>query len=187
MARATMHPLRPHPEPDSTRNRGSGLSWRLLRGAVLLKPTLKVRLFGLLKIPLIGFVRPRVERLDAETVTIAIPLSRRTQNHWKSMYFGALAIGADLAAGSHAMFAVDKEKSLSGTKVGFVFKDVKGEFLRRPNHTVHFHSRSGKDVEAAVQKAVATGERVNIPVPVECEAGGEVVATFTLTLSLKRK
>ncbi len=148
---------------------------------------MKVRLFGLLKIPLIGFVRPRVERLDADEVTIRVPLGRRTQNHWKSMYFGALAIGADLAAGTHAMFAVDEEKRNSGTKIGFVFKDVQAEFLRRPDHDVFFHSRDGKKVAAAVADAVRTGERINIPVPVECVAGGETVATFTLTLSLKRK
>lgn len=154
---------------------------------MLLKPTLKVRLFGLLKIPLIGYVRPRVERLDADEVTIRVPLGRRTQNHWKSMYFGALAIGADLAAGSHAMFAVDAEQRQSGTKVGFVFKDVQADFLRRPDHDVLFHSRDGRNVAAAVAETVRTGERVNIPVPVECEAGGELVAKFTLTLSLKRK
>lgn len=154
---------------------------------MLLGPTLKVRLFGLLKIPLIGYVRPRVERLDAEEVTIRVPLGRRTKNHWGSMYFGALAIGADLAAGTHAMFAVDEERRRSGTKVGFVFKDAQGEFLKRPDHDVRFHSRHGREVTAAVEQAVRTGERVNVPVPVECEAGGEVVAHFTLTLSLKRK
>jgi acyl-coenzyme A thioesterase PaaI-like protein len=154
---------------------------------MLLGPTLKLRLFGMLKIPLIGYVRPRVERLDAEEVTIRIPLSRRAKNHWGSMYFGALAIGADLAAGSHAMFAIDAEHGRSGIKVGFVFKDVAGEFLRRPDHAVRFHSRNGKAVVDAVDVAVRSGERVNIPVAVECESSGEIVANFTLTLSLKRK
>lgn len=152
-----------------------------------LSETLKVRLFGLLKIPLIGYVRPRVRRVDADEVKIVIPLSRRTKNHWGTMYFGALAVGADLAAGLHAMHAVARAKKEEGVDVGFVFKDVQGDFLRRPDANVTFHSKEGAAVAAAIAEAAASGERVNIPVPVACTAGGHDVATFTLTLSLKAK
>lgn len=147
--------------------------------------TLKIRLWAFAKIPLIGYVRPRVERVDADEVDIVIPLGRRTKNHWGTMYFGALAIGADLAAGMHAMHAVGVAKE-QGHRIGFVFKDVEAEFTRRPDGDVHFRSRDGKAVAKAVAKAAKTGERVNIPVPVECTANGHDVARFTLTLSLKR-
>lgn len=151
------------------------------------KETLKVRLFGLLKIPLIGYVRPRVRRVDADEVEIVVPLGRRTKNHWGTMYFGALAVGADLAAGLHAMHAVARAKKEAGVDIGFVFKDVQGEFLRRPDDHVTFHSGEGAAVADAIAEAARSGERVNVPVPVTCTAGNHAVARFTLTLSLKRK
>ncbi len=156
-------------------------------GSLMLKETLKVRVFGWTKIPMIGYVRPRVVRLDDEAVTIRLPLGRRTKNHWGTMYFGALAVGADLASGMQAMWATDAEKKATGRKVTLVFKDVQAEFLRRPDGDVDFTSDDGERVRQAVAEAAETGERVNIPVPVSCTVDEEEVARFTLTLSLKRK
>jgi acyl-coenzyme A thioesterase PaaI-like protein len=59
-------------------------------------------LFGLVKIPMIAYCRPKIITWNEETVVIRIRRSRRTNNHLKSMYFGALMVGADLAAGMHA-------------------------------------------------------------------------------------
>ncbi len=56
---------------------------------------------------------------------------------------------------------------------------------------MHFICNVGRDVVALVERAVATGERVEMPVPVVAtvpsKTGDEPVAKFVLTLSLKRK
>ncbi len=145
-----------------------------------------MRAWAFLKVPLIGYVRPRIEHVDDDEARIVIPLRRRTKNHWNTMYFGALAVGADVAAGVHALHATNALRNRDGTKVGFVFKDIKGEFTRRPDADVTFTSSDGAKVAKAVAKAAASGDRVNVPVPVTCTAGGHEVAHFTLTLSLKR-
>lgn len=163
---------------------------RCLVATTMRKETWKVRLWALKNVPLIHHVRPRLVAVDDERAEIVVPLGRRTKNHWGSMYFGALAIGADLAAGLHCMHATEAEKATSGARIGFVFKDVQGDFLRRPDGDVHFVSDQGAAVAAAVKEAAASGERVNIPVPITCTVpteGDEPVATFTLTLSLKRR
>ncbi len=147
---------------------------------------MQMRLWALAKVPLIGYVRPRIESVDDDEARIVIPLRRRTKNHWNTMYFGALAIGADVAGGIHALHAINALKAREGTRIGFVFKDIQGEFTRRPDADVTFRSTKGADVANAVAEAAKTGERVNIPVPIECTAGGHEVAKFTLTLSLKR-
>ena len=66
-------------------------------------PTLKkmqwnLWLFGWVKIPMIAFCRPKIVTWNEDTVVIRIRKSRRTKNHLKSIYFGALMVGADLAA-----------------------------------------------------------------------------------------
>ena len=56
----------------------------------MLSDTLRLRLWALWNIPLIAWVRPKVVSLTEDSCEIRLPLSRRTRNHLRSMYFGAL-------------------------------------------------------------------------------------------------
>ena len=154
------------------------------------KANLLLRAFGTLKIPLIGFVRPRFVSLSEDETVVRIPLQRRTRNHLKSMYFGALSIGADLAAGWAAMDAIQTQRAQGGPRIDFVFKDVRGEFLRRPDDDVQFTCRAGQQVRDLVAAAIESGERQNLPVDVVATVpsrGEDPVARFTLTLSLRAR
>ena len=91
------------------------------------KQTLLVRYFGITKIPLIFFVKPQVLQLNQSQCMIKIPLRRRTRNHLMSMYFGVLAVGADLAGGLLAMQMLAR----SDHKINLVFKDMHADFLKR--------------------------------------------------------
>lgn len=150
-----------------------------------------LRLFAITKIPLIWYVRPKVVAMDDEHVVVVVPLRRRTQNHHGTMYFGALAIGADLAAGLVAMRTIDDVRRRDGHKVSFVFKDAKGSFLRRPDGDVHFTCHDNDAVRRLIDQAVASGDREELTVPVTCtvpaKTGEAPVAEFALTISVKRK
>lgn len=150
------------------------------------KANLYLRTFGLTKVPMILFCWPSVVQLDEKRCEIKIPLTWRTKNHLGSMYFGALAVGADLAGGLIAV----KLSSQAGTKVTFVFKDMKGEFLKRAEGDVHFACETGEEITAFVGRVLATEERQNIEVPITATVpsrmGTEPVARFVLTLSMKR-
>lgn len=152
-----------------------------------LKETLKVRIFGFTKIPLIWFVNPTVIAVGVDHTEIMIPLSRKTQNHLKSMYFGALAIGADLAGGLLFMNLMAD----AGLKASFVFKDMTAQFLKRADGDVHFVSNSGKDIQALVKRVSESPERheaiIDVKALVPKKYGDEPVAIFKLTLSVKRK
>jgi acyl-coenzyme A thioesterase PaaI-like protein len=146
-----------------------------------------LKMFGIGKIPMLFFLGPKVVCAEDEKVEIQIPLSWRSKNHLNSMYFGALAAGADLAGGFAAMkkiFAIGKEFSL-------VFKDFEAQFLKRAHGDVHFTCIQGREIEALLEKALETKERENLgldivaTVPSESEV--EPVATFKLTLSVKLK
>jgi acyl-coenzyme A thioesterase PaaI-like protein len=138
-------------------------------------------------IPLIGFCAPKIVRMDSETLEVSMPHSWRTKNHLGSIYFGALAIGADLA-GAFLVFSKAKAR---GVNANFAFKDVQGQFLKRPEARVHFTSNDGQVIDAMIDESLASGQRVNKPVSVvvTCPSlhGTEAMATFTLTLSVKAK
>ncbi|NQV41767.1 MAG: DUF4442 domain-containing protein [Candidatus Marinimicrobia bacterium] len=151
------------------------------------KQTLLVRYFGITKIPLIFFVKPRVIQLDESQCMIKIPLRRRTRNHLRSMYFGVLAVGADLAGGLLAMQLLGR----SDHKISLVFKDMQADFLKRVDADAIFTCTDGERIATLVQEVIDTGERhhepLNIVVTAPDKYGDEILATFTLTLSLKVK
>lgn len=147
--------------------------------------------FGLTKVPMIGYVRPKVVEASAERTVMRLPLGRRTRNHLGSMYFGALNVGADLAAGWAALSAIQAARSAGAPRIDFVFKSSSAEFLRRPDGHVHFTCTSGGAVRDLVDKAIATGERCELMVPVVAtvpsRTGDEPVAQFELELSIKAR
>jgi acyl-coenzyme A thioesterase PaaI-like protein len=153
---------------------------------MLLRETLFLRLFSL-RVPVLLFLGPRVERLDDARCEVAVPLRWRSRNHVGSMYFGALCAGADVAGGLHAARAIRERHP----RVGLLFADVQARFLKRADGDVRFTCADGARIAEAVERADATGERVTIPVDVVATVpsryGDEPVARFTLGLTLKRR
>jgi acyl-coenzyme A thioesterase PaaI-like protein len=144
----------------------------------------KLFLLGVLKIPMIGYVRPKLLSLDADSLKIRVRLRRRTRNHLGSMYFGALAVGADLAAGVHAFYFSE----MKGYKTSLAFKGIHGEFLKRAESDVIFQCDAGQKILQALEASKAGQERVNLPVIVKAfNLEGDEVATFEMILSLRVK
>ncbi|BDU74276.1 DUF4442 domain-containing protein [Mesoterricola silvestris] len=152
----------------------------------LLRRTFALRLLGWARIPLLASVRPTVEELDADRCVVRVPLRRWTRNHLGSMYFGALAIGADCAGG---LLAVER---IRARKAGLtlIFKAFEARFLKRPEADVRFICEDGARIGELVERALASGERETGPVRVRADVrtgtSTETVAEFTLELSLKK-
>ncbi len=153
----------------------------------MIKQTLYLWTLGLLKIPMIFFLKPTVIKLDDEEAVVKIKLSRRSKNHLGSMYFGALCVGADIAGGIIAWNLIQKAPK----KIALVFKSFKAEFLKRPDSDVYFISRDGGKIKKLVDDTVQSGERCTMPVQIEGYTGYPnnmvKVVDFTLELSLKAK
>jgi len=141
--------------------------------------------FGKHQVKLIDYCTPEILEISDEHLSLKIPFNEKTKNHLDSMYFGALAIGADVAAG---LLAMDMANN-SGMNVSLAFKSVQGDFYRRPEDDVVFSCYQGKMIREMLEQSHQTGERVNEPVSVTVTCptrdGTEPVASFTLTLSLK--
>jgi len=152
----------------------------------MLKHTFKLRAFGLIKIPLLAYLRPSVVELDQRHCVVRIKLNRRSQNHLGSMYFGALSIGAEAAGGLIAMEQLTARKA----KGSFVFKDFRARFLKRAEGDVLFTCNDGERLVALIAQAQTTDQRleesVHVIATVPDKLGAEPVAEFDLTISVKR-
>ncbi len=158
--------------------------------AGLIKTETKIKwqilLFGLTQVPLIFYCRPKVVSISVSKLEIKIKLNRRTKNHLNSMYFGVLAVGADVTGGFLAMRYIQASTS----KIALIFKDFKAEFLKRAEGDVHFVCEDGIAIQNLVREAEETGERQNLPVQIIAtvpKISDEPVAKFILTLSIKKK
>ncbi|TVO36979.1 PaaI family thioesterase [Vibrio algivorus] len=151
----------------------------------LSKANQHLKYFGEQLVPMIGYCQPEILKLTDESVEIKIPLNKETKNHLQSMYFGALAVGADAAGG---FLAISKSEQM-GKKISLAFKAVKAEFLARPEADVVFVCNDGKLIDKMLSETMETGERVNQPVRITalCPSlhDDKPMAEFELTLSVK--
>lgn len=151
------------------------------------KATLGVRWWAFRHVFLISFVQPSVIQLDENRCEVIIPLTWRTRNHLRSMYFGVLCIGADVAGGLIA-FHLMRTRRIA---LSFVFKDVRAEFLKRAEGAVQFSCEDGAAIQQLVARAGASGAReeasVEVIARVPSISGAEPVAKFFMTLSVKKR
>lgn len=141
--------------------------------------------FGHFKVAMIGYVRPKIMKLDDQTIIVKVPLRRRTRNHLNSMYFGALSVGADIAGGLHGFYHAQKSQQ----KVSLAFKSFEAKFLKRPESDVYFVCSMGEDVKSMIESSSLSKERVNQMIEIKAYthyfSQAEEVAHFRLELSLK--
>lgn len=148
-----------------------------------IKQTIFLRFFGLMKIPLLFYLRPTVTQFDDHLCEIKIPLFRHSKNHLNSMYFSALTTGADLAIGLVAMKSILKSRC----KVALSFKEFNGKFFKRAESDVYFQCQQVKEIRDLVKKSIQTKKREEMEFTVEALCLSKTVAEFHLLLSLKLK
>jgi hypothetical protein len=92
-----------------------------------------------------------------------------------------------VAAGLIAFNLVAQRKA----RVNFIFKDIRGSFLKRAEGDVVFTNNDGPLIQDLVKRALESDERheatVHVTAGVPAKLGDEPVATFELTLSVKKK
>lgn len=151
-----------------------------------LKMTALVNAYSLFKIPLLAFITPRIVELGEARSAVKVRLGLRTRNHLGVMYFGALAMGAELSVALKALQTIQA----SGKKIDFIFKDFHADFLKRADGHVIFVCEAGAEIAALVGAAAADSERhtqtfegyAYVP-----SKSTEPVMKFQVTLSLKQR
>ncbi len=154
----------------------------------LWRETFRVRTWSLLNVFFLWLTRPQIIELSDDRCVVRIPLNWRTRRRdIHAMYLGTLCMGADVAAGLIAFRLVQERKE----RVSFIFKDIRGEFLKRAEGAVVFTNDDGPLIQELLRRALESGERaeatVNVIATVPDKLGDEPVARFQLTLSLKKR
>jgi hypothetical protein len=150
------------------------------------KLTALINGYSLFKIPILSFITPRIIECSETRTTVRVRLGWRTKNHLGVMYFGALAVGAELSIALKAVEQINE----SGKKISFIFKDFQAEFIKRADGHVHFVCDEAQQVAALIAQAGADQERHNQTfsgyafVPAKSD---EPVMKFKLTLSVKQR
>lgn len=144
-----------------------------------------IRTISLFKVPLLGICRPQVIELSEKRAVVQLPHEFLTKNHLGSMYFGALAMGAELSIALKLLARMRDEK----LPVSFIFKDFSCEFLKRAEEDVQFITNDVNKINQLIDEALQTGERVNGSfegLAVGLHNPEEPLMRYKLTVSIKK-
>jgi acyl-coenzyme A thioesterase PaaI-like protein len=150
-----------------------------------LKFTALINLIALAKLPLLAFITPEFVEINDKRCVVKVRKGYRTRNHLNSMYFGALAMGAELSIAAVAIQAIQE----SGQPVDFIFKDFEAKFLKRGDAHVLFTCDQVQGVRQLVNQAAEATERFEKTFEgfAKTIKSDEPIMTYRLTLSVKNR
>lgn len=145
---------------------------------------LGMRAWMLVKLPLALMAGLRVTELDADRCVVTIPYGWRSQNPFRSTYFAALSMAAEMSTGALALILIQA----SPQPTSMLITGMTAEFIKKATSTTTFTCDAGPTLREAVMEALASGEPVTRTVEsVGRLPNGEIAARFTFTWSFKRK
>ena len=135
-------------------------------------------------LPLAAFAGLRVVRLDEAACAVRLPGGWRTRNPFRSTYFAAQAMAAEMSTGVPAAALIaDAPASVAMLVVG-----LRADYGRRIIGESVFTFEDVAGMRAAVERAAATDEpQLFAARPVARDAAGETCAEFEVTWSFKRR
>lgn len=143
-----------------------------------------LRLFMLKSLPLAFIAGLRVNELDARRCVVSVPYGWRTQNPFRSTYFAAQSMAAEMSTGALAMLAV----RLAPMPVSMLIVGLESTFGKKATNRAYFTCEGGEQLFAAVRQACETGEATSAKVEtIGRMADGTEVSRFSFTWSFKKK
>jgi hypothetical protein len=136
------------------------------------------------RLPLAAFAGLRVTRLDSSGAEVTLPAGWKTQNPFRSTYFAAQAMAAEMSTGAPALLFIEE----SGERISSLVTGLHARFTKKATRRVTFTFSDGDAMRAAVDRAAHGTEGVGYTArSVGKMADGTVVAEFDIEWSFKRK
>src|SRR5690606_13345009 len=104
-----------------------------------------LRAYMLAKLPLALFAGLKVVRLDGQACEVTVPYGWRTQNPFRSTYFAAQSMAAEMSTGSIALALV----TAAPEPVSMLITGMTAEFVKKATDTVTFRCEAGEQLTAA--------------------------------------
>lgn len=149
----------------------------------LLHP-LRFRFYLWRRLPLAACAGLRLDQLDAERCVVSLPGGWRTQNPFRSMYFAAQSMAAEMSTGAPALtLAMGSDASISTLVLG-----IRGEFVKKAVGRCSFSFEDVVGMGRVIEEAAAGSEPVRYVARSTGRAqDGAVVAVFDVTWTFKRR
>jgi acyl-coenzyme A thioesterase PaaI-like protein len=145
---------------------------------------LKFRTLMFFQIPLIWFSGIRVKHFNRNHCEVKLPFTRRTQNPFRSVYFAAQCMAAELSTGLMVM----AETLETGKKCSMLVTHMNAVFVKKASEEIIFSCEPLHILNEAIQLALKNNEPVKFKLKSEGKLkDGTVVAEFEFEWSLKFK
>ena len=144
----------------------------------------KVNFFNFIKLPLAYFGGVRVQSITEKEVVVTIKHRWMNQNPFKSMFWAAQGMAAEMPTGILVMKAIDDSKR----KVSMLVTHQEAHFFKKATGKIYFTCSGGNEIRDAIQESIKTGEGKVIVLTSEGKnEDGVVVSKFTFDWSLRVK
>ncbi len=142
------------------------------------------RLFLWKELPLAAVAGLRLRSLDEGGCTVILPGGWRTQNPFKSTYFAAQAMAAEMSTGAPALVLVKGSEA----KVSLLVTEVRARYTKKIAGESQFTFREIGEMADTIERAARTGEPASyVARSVGRNESGEPASEFDVTWSFKRR
>ena len=114
----------------------------------------KINLFNLVKLPLAYLGGVRVKSISNDEVIVSIKHRWLNQNPFKSMFWAAQGMAAEMPTGVLVMKAIEDSKR----KFSMLVTHQEATFLKKATGVILFSCKGGNEIREAIQKSIKTGE-----------------------------
>ena len=137
----------------------------------------RFRAFTVLSMPAGAFVGLRLVRADADVCVTSIPGGWRSQNPFKTMYWAAQGMAAELATSRSTKRGI--RMFVVGTEATFV-KRAKGKIV--------FTCEDISAARAAIEETLATGEKIDLDMrAVGHDSNGDIVSEWVFKWNFRAR
>ena len=144
----------------------------------------RINVFMLLKLPLAYIGGVRVQTLSSEKATVKITHRWMNQNPFKSMFWAAQGMAAEMSTGALIMKAIEESKE----KVSMLVIHQEANFFKKATGTILFTCTGGKEIREAIKISKETKQGQMFVLNSEGKnEEGIVVSAFRFQWSLKVK
>ncbi|WP_452231882.1 DUF4442 domain-containing protein [Lacinutrix sp. MEBiC02595] len=144
----------------------------------------KINTFNLLKLPSVFFTGVRVKSIDATSCTVSVKHRWINQNPFKSMFWAVQGMAAELTTGALMLMKIKE----SGKNISMLVANNNATFTKKATGRITFSCTDGNKIDAAMVKAIETGEGQTIWMQsIGINADGVEVSVFNFEWSIKVK
>lgn len=149
----------------------------------LLRPGL-FPLYLVAKLPLAACAGLRLVELGPERCVVRLPGGWRTQNPFRSTYFAAQCMAAEMSTGAPAMVLLEG----SETSIAMLVREVRASFVKKATGRTLFAFDGVAAMRAAIERAAASDEAQELVARSQGRMlDGTLVSEIDVTWSFKRR